>query len=722
MRRRQNFQWQGISLGTCYYPEHWDRNLWRDDLRRMKENGIFTIRIAEFAWSKVEPREGVFTYEFFDEFLDTAEWAGMRVIFGTPTATPPAWLTEKYPEVLNCRKDGTKIRHGLRRHYNYNSPVYQRLSARIVEKIAAHYAKRSCIVGWQIDNELNCEVSEFYSESDTAAFREFLQGKYGTLESLNEAWGTVFWNQTYTAWEEIYVPRPTVQDCVNPHQTLDYIRFISESAIRFCRMQSDILRRYVKPGDFITTNGMFGNLDNHRMTDECLDVYTYDSYPNFAYCLSEDPKHADDLNDRKWSRNLTEVRSICPHFGIMEQQSGANGWNTRMEAPAPKPGQIMLWAMQSIAHGADYVSFFRWRTSVMGTEIYWHGILDYDNRDNRKLREVRRIWERTKVIAEIGGTDYAAAFGLVCDYDNIWDAQADVWHGRLAQASEKEIFIASQLTHTPMDMVYLLDDTEAEELGKYPVLVYPHPLILTEKRTRLLAAYVENGGTLLIGARAGQKDLTGKCVMRPMPGLLSDLTGTTVQEFTFVGPADDPAFMEWNGQQVETGLFSDILEVAAGGYADKDGAVSGGQTGEENQGKKDVKDSRTQILAVYGTDYYKGSPALTETHVGKGRVLHFGGTFTRKNMKEFLNYVGILSPWKNRIKLPLQCELAVRVRGNEMYFIVLNYERNDCVIVLEEPMKDLDTGKTEQGQIGLEPYGTKMYKAQKRSAGLGVYC
>ncbi|MBQ7371131.1 MAG: beta-galactosidase, partial [Blautia sp.] len=177
MRKMQNFQWDRISLGTCYYPEHWDKKLWHEDLRRMKANGIFTIRIAEFAWNLVEPREGEFTFDFFDEFLDVAEEEGMRVIFGTPTATPPVWLTEKYPEVLNCRIDGVKYRHGMRRHYNYNSPMYQKLSARIVEKIAEHYGKRPCIVGWQVDNEINCETDVFYSESDTIAFREFLKEK-----------------------------------------------------------------------------------------------------------------------------------------------------------------------------------------------------------------------------------------------------------------------------------------------------------------------------------------------------------------------------------------------------------------------------------------------------------------------------------------------------------------------------------------------------------------
>ena len=400
MRKEQNYCWKELNLGTCYYPEHWDRALWEEDLARMQEAGIGTIRIGEFAWSKVEPREGEFTFAFFDAFLDAAEKAGMKVIFGTPCATPPAWLTEKYPEVLNARIDGVLYRHGMRRHYNYNSPKYQELVSRIVDKLGEHYAKRPCLIGWQIDNEINCETEGFYSRSDTLAFREFLKEKYGNLDALNKAWGTVFWNQTYTEWEEIYVPRVTIHNSTNPHECLDYIRFVSESANRWCRMQSDILRKYIKPGDFITTNGMFGSLDNHRMQQEALDVYTYDSYPNFAYCLSEDPLHSTGLNDRRWSAHLSAVRSVCPHFGIMEQQSGANGWNTRMEAPAPKPGQMKLWTMQSIAHGADFVSFFRWRTATQGTEMYWHGILDYDNRDNRKLAEVKDIYSRIRKIGE----------------------------------------------------------------------------------------------------------------------------------------------------------------------------------------------------------------------------------------------------------------------------------------------------------------------------------
>ena len=166
-----------ITLGTCYYPEHWPEEMWEEDLQRMLASGIEVIRIAEFAWSKIEPREGEFTYEFFDRFLEKAEKAGMKVIFCTPSATPPAWLTNKYPEVLNANINGVLYRHGCRRHYNYNSPKYQELVKRIVEKSASHYASHPSIIGWQIDNELNCETSEFYSESDSAAFRVFLKKK-----------------------------------------------------------------------------------------------------------------------------------------------------------------------------------------------------------------------------------------------------------------------------------------------------------------------------------------------------------------------------------------------------------------------------------------------------------------------------------------------------------------------------------------------------------------
>ena len=413
-----------LAMGTCYYPEHWDESLWLNDLQRMLKAGIGTIRIAEFAWNKFENEEGVFTFDFFDRFLDVVEQTDMKVIFCTPTATPPAWLTQKYPEVLQADQDGHIFYHGCRRHYNYNAPVYLEKTRIIVEELAQHYANRRCIVGWQIDNELNCQIGEFFSEADSVAFRVFLKEKYGTLNKLNEAWGTVFWNQTYTDWSQIYLPRHTPHNTSNPHLKLDSLRFYSESCISYCKLHYDILKKHLPKNVFVTTQGLFPHVNYNRLHDEALDFLTYDSYPMFG--LSDEGGNR--LKDRKWSMQLARIRGVGNEFGIMEQQSGPGGWYNRQLMPTPKPGQIRLWTYQSVANGADYISYFRWRTCTFGTEIYWHGILNYDNQDNRRLQEITDIGREFEKLSDLAGKTYQAKVAILYDYDNEWDGETDVWH------------------------------------------------------------------------------------------------------------------------------------------------------------------------------------------------------------------------------------------------------------------------------------------------------
>ncbi|HEX3077876.1 MAG TPA: beta-galactosidase, partial [Lachnospiraceae bacterium] len=662
---------QSMVLGTCYYPEHWDESMWEKDLLRMLEVGIHVVRIAEFAWSKVEPREGEYSYEFYDSFLELASKVGMKVIFCTPTATPPAWLTDKYPEVLNATIEGTLYRHGARRHYNYNSPVYLEFCKNITEQFASHYAPHPSVIGWQIDNELNCEVDVFYSESDTIAFRRFLKKKYGTVERLNQAWGTVFWNQTYTSWGEVYVPRKTINNnAMNPHQALDYSRFVSDSACNFTLMQSEIIRKYIKEGDFITTNGIFSNLDNHRLTKESLDFMTYDSYPNFSYMI-DSYNEKDTMKDRSWSGNLSEVRSISQPFGIMEQQTGANGWSSWMGAPTPRPGQLTLWTMQSIAHGADFISYFRWRTATVGTEIYWHGILDYSGRDNRRLEEVRQVHGKLDHLQEVAGSLYQAEVGLLKDYDNMWDARADVWHNRLDRQSQNALFEAHQLTHTPMDYVYMKQDLELTDLTRYKVLFYPHATILTSDRVNLLEEYVNQGGTLVMGCRTGYKDQNGKCVMDHLPGLATTINGTDVYEYSLVAPDDGPVYIDWEGTQMEASLFNDLLAPVG-----------------EN----------AQVLGSYMNSYYKGTPGLIRNSFGKGYAYYFGGAFTTDTAKVFLQKLGVSNPYGDLVKLSESCEIAVRQKRNEKYIFILNYSSKAAQIQLLSDMMDMYTGEKVKGE------------------------
>lgn len=655
-------------LGTCYYPEHWPQKLWREDLERMLEAGIEVIRIAEFAWNKTEPTEGVFTYDFFDGFLDLCEEVGMKVIFCTPTATPPAWLTTKYPEVLNCDIDGHPYTHGGRRHYNYNAPIYRELSARITEKVGEHYAKRPCIIGWQLDNEFNCEIEEFYSEADTVAFRTFLQKKYGTLDALNDAWGTAFWNQTYTDWNEVRVPGRSAYQSMNPHRLMDYTRFISDSVLNFAKMQSDILRKYLKPGDFITTNGLFPNMDNHRLTKESLDFFTYDSYPNFAYLLTADLSDPTDLRDRKWSRNLTEMRSASPAFGIMEQQSGANGWSSRMEAPTPRPGQMTLWTMQDIAHGADFVSYFRWRTCIIGTEIYWHGILDYSGRENRRIRELREIRDLMKKLDPVAGSRYKAEVAVIKDYDNIWDAQVDAWHRRIDAASQKAIFEVAQRTHTPLDFVYL-DHTDIDALCQYKALFYPHATILTPERVEMLTEYVRRGGKLVFGCRTGYKDTFGRCVMDKLPGLAAELTGADVLEYSFIGNNVEEVKVRWeDAAEMKASVFYDELEAVG------DARLEAGFVSEDLQ-------------------HITGSGAVVSRKVGEGTVYYYGSAFNAGSAKVFMEKMGVLSPWKAIISLPECCELAVREKDGRQFAFILNYSGEEVSVRFAEPVRNMLTGE-----------------------------
>lgn len=695
MMVRQNYQWPVKTMGTDYYPEHWDRKLWESDLDRMLEAGITVIRIAEFAWSTIEPEEGVFTFAFWDEFLNLCANKGMKVIFGTPTATPPAWLTENYPEVLNCDIDGNPLRHGGRRHYNYNSEIYRRFTERIVTEEARHYGQHPAIVGWQIDNELNCETNEFYSEADNVAFRAFLQDRYHTLEALNRAWGTVFWNQTYTDWSQVHVLRKVLNHGYNPHQHLDYLRFISWSCLRYARMQAHIIEAYKKPGDYITTNGLFAHLDNHTLAREILDVYTYDSYPNFMQSI-DGPEGdnaagaghgSNSLRDRNWSLNLIKTRSICPHYGIMEQQSGPGGWTTRMEQATPRPGQLTLWAMQSVAHGADYIGFFRWRTATVGTEIYWHGILNYDNRDNRRLAEVKEFYHKLRTLDPVTGADYKGYYAVLQDYDNQFDAEVDHWHGRVERSSEQGIFVASQRLHTPYNVVnladdYTLEECVAEELMGYPALFYPHPVITDARRMLVLDKYVSRGGTLVIGCRAGYKDMQGHCVMQPQPGPFARLTGTTVDDWSFALPDEEPIMaVTPDGQTMPMPVFNDVL--AAG--------------------------PETKVLAAYANGYFHGAPAITEHAYGNGRVIHLSSTFCSENVAWLLRYLGIADPLRDVITAPPEVEIAFQEKDGRQYLFVLNYMPTPQTITLHQSATLLYTGETVSGTITLPPYGTAVY-------------
>ncbi|NLB91618.1 MAG: beta-galactosidase [Clostridiales bacterium] len=671
------------TLATCYYPEHWEEGLWAEDLQRMQAHGIEVVRVFEFAWAVVEPYENVFDFSLFDRFLALAQQEKMEVILCTPTATPPAWLTSKYPEVLNVDKNGNVMHHGHRRHYNYNSPKYLYFTERIVKVLGQRYGNHPAVIGWQIDNEVNCEVNVFYSDSDRKAFRQYVKEHFGTLEALNDAIGGNFWSQRYTDWDQVDLARHTLSGEGNPHMALLEKRFFSKSAIRYIKLQSDLLRKYIG-NRFITTNGIFGHLDNFELVDTALDFMTYDSYPNFVYGESGINGTDTGLADRSWSMHLSYARALSPNFGIMEQQSGANGWDFTMMAPMPKPGQMRMWTLQSIAHGADFVSYFRWRTCSYGTEIYWHGLNDYSNQPNRRLEELKATHEDLEKIPSLAGSIYQAQVALVTDYLNQWDGERDLWHGPLEEASRQKIFAAAQKTHTPLDLLWIRNtkthQTKLEELLPYKVLFYPHATILTQDTAKLLTAYVEAGGILIMGARTGYKDEYGRCPMQPMPGYARDLCGVEVTDYTLARP-EDPAKILWNGKTYEAPIFHDILKPVEGGVP----------------------------LATFQGCYYDGACGMTMKKHGKGIAYYVGSGFCEELVKTFLAQAEVREPYGEIVTCPEEIELACRKKESEEYFFLINYTDKAHVAICNTPLKDAFSQEMIQGEVHLTPYDARVF-------------
>lgn len=686
MLHNRSIDFRALTLGVCYYPEHWDEALWGSDLTRMLEHGIEVVRVFEFAWSCVEKDDGIFDFSLFDRFLDLAHAKGIKVILCTPTATPPSWLSHKYPEVLNADQDGHLYRHGHRRHVNYNSDAYHRLAERFISKLAARYGDHPAVIGWQIDNEINCEIDVFHSESDHEAFRQYLKRHFVTLSALNDAIGARFWNQTYTDWSEIRINPKVPAQYSNPHMALLEKRFISEGARRFVKLQSDLISRH-SPGRFITTNGVFGHLDNHEMTQESLDFICYDSYPNFSF---DDELHEPgSMNDRASGMSLSLARSISGRFGVMEQQSGAGGWTFKMLQPMPKPGQMRLWTMQSVAHGADFVSFFRWRTCSYGTEIYWYGLNDYSNQPNRRLAELKQIGRDFKALADVAQSRYAAKVGLVFDYLNEWDGETDVLNGKLKRYSYRNLYQAAQAVHTPVDFIYLRKTgshlTELKELLPYDVLFYPHPSILTEEAAELLTAYCQSGGTLVLGARTGYKDEYGRCPMRPMPGHARELCGAEIEEYTLTRAYEPDIIMDWGDEETPAALYNDILRPVADG----------------------------ETVAIYVNGHYAGRPAvIRKEYPYGGAAFYVGSAFDMKTASKMLADLGIIEPYGEWIDCPGSLEIAVREKDGARYLFVLNYEEGSSKFNVLTPMFDVLSGEMASGSVDIEGFGVCVFQME----------
>ena len=408
------------ALGTCYYPEHWPEDIWEEDARQMAELGLTWVRIGEFAWSRLEPSEGQFNFEWLDRAFDTLHRHGLKVVLGTPTATPPKWVCDKYPDMFARDVQGNLRKFGSRRHYCFSHLGYREQCCDIVTRLAERYGSHPALGAWQTDNEYGChDTTLSYSDAARLGFQRWLANKYGNdISKLNAAWGNVFWSMEYAGYPEIDLPNLTVTEA-NPAHWLEFRRYTSDQVVAFNRLQCDIIREYSNAPISHNYMGRITDFDHFKVSED-LDIATWDSYP---IGFLADRAGASEEKQRRYMRQGDPDFQAFHHdlyrsvgkgrWWIMEQQPGPVNWAP--VNPDPLPGMVRLWTWEAFAHGAETVAYFRWRQAPFAQEQMHAGILRPDSAKATAYFEAAQVAEE---LAQSPNTDCEAAdIAIIFDYD-----------------------------------------------------------------------------------------------------------------------------------------------------------------------------------------------------------------------------------------------------------------------------------------------------------------
>lgn len=658
-----------IHFGVDYYPEHWPPQQWPKDAEMMIDLGVQVVRLGEFSWHKIEPREGVFCFNWLDEAINILGKKGILSILGTPTAAPPAWLIEKHTDILPVNSDGMSLSFGGRHHDCMSNPIYREYIKKLVTAMAVHFKDNPYVIGWQIDNELgNSHYDLCMCNNCRKTFQKWLEKKYATIEKLNVSWGTDFWSQNYDDFSQIPVPRktPTVH---NPSLLLDWRRFTSDLVIDFQKMQIDIIRS-IAPNQKITHNlmGLYDKTDYYLMSEN-LDFASNDQYPTGYYF---DPPGQ---SPYEVAACMDFIRSVKDkNFWMMEMESGPTGGS--IIGPTPRPGQNKVWTAQSVAHGADTIMYFRWRTCLFGAEQFWHGILPHDGKPGRIYKEIKQtIQELKPMMDDCAGIVNHSEVGILFSYDEEWAIDLQPQNPGLTYSGlVLDYYKAFYDRNVPVN--FLPIGSPQDKLSDYQIIIAPLLYLMSPGIEEKLFSYVKSGGTLVLTMRTGVMDVNNKCMAeRPLPGKLSELAGVEVEEYDslydrVVMLSDD------KGENVYTGkIWCDILHTFTANTA-----------------------------FSYQSEYYKGKSAVTKNSYGKGTCWYVG-TVPDEKMLQMLSDTWIRENGLSSFFVSEGIESVVRHGREHDYQIIINHLKKEQTVRLAKGSKD--------EEIKLKPYDVKILSYPK---------
>ncbi|MFE7401589.1 beta-galactosidase [Streptomyces sp. NPDC057557] len=652
-----------LGYGADYNPEQWPREVWEEDVRLMREAGVNIVSLAIFSWARIQPTADTWDFEWLDEVMDLLHAGGIGVDLATATASPPPWLTTAHPEILPVTATGETLWPGARQHWRPTSPVFRTHALRLVRELATRYASHPALVAWHVNNELGCHNVYDYSDDAAHAFRTWLLRRYTTLEALNHAWGTAFWSQRYSDWDQILPPRLAASH-PNPTQQLDFKRFSSDALKDHLFAEREVLRK-LTPDVPVTTNFMvMGGIKGMDYAD-WADSGAIDFVANDHY-VTPGPQDRDELS---FAANLTSgIAGHRPWFLMEHSTSGVNWQPVNL---AKKPGELARDSLLHVAHGADAVCFFQWRQSAAGAEKYHSAMVPHAGSDSELFRSVAELGRTLEALAPIAGAGREPGrVAVLFDWDSWWTSEHDShptsrldyhrealdWYSALLQLGIRADVVPAHRT----------------DLSSYDVVIAPVLHVVPQPFGKALTRYVEGGGHLVTTYFSGVVDENDHIWLGGYPGALRELLGIRIEEF---GPLLDGATVDLDNETTGS-LWTDRITV----------------TGPD-----------VEVLARYRSGTYASRPAITRSTTGHGSAAYVSTRLGAEGLAALLP--DLLAPAGVTSELPDEArgvvELTVRRDADSRYLFLVN--RGDVSVPLPGVTGELLVGPATEGGLVLPP-------------------
>ncbi len=650
-----------LRFGAAWYPEQWPEMRWDADLKLMQAAHINVVRIGEFAWSALEPKEGQFDFGWLDRAIAAAAAHHIAVVLGTPTAAPPAWLTRAYPDTLRVDEDGTVAEHGGRQQFSLASPHYRQFARGIAEQMAIHYGHNPHVLGWQIDNEIGVDS---FDPAVRSSFHRWLAARYGSISALNTRWATAYWSQTYDDFDE--VPLHTKDE--NPALLLDLRRYFSDTWNGYVQDQAQAIRAHSDTAQFVTTNTQHWDAAfDHYKLHQGLDIAAWDEYvPDGHY----------DWLDQAVQQDLARGYK-GENFWVMETQPAFVNWAGVNQAL--KPGQTREMAWQAVGHGADAVLYWQWRSALNGQEQY-HGVLvGTDGQPAPVYSEIAQTGaEFARASDALAGTSPHADVAMINDYDSRWAIDFQRHNKNFDPVKEFQAF------YRPLELKAQTVDVISSHaaLASYKLVVAPALNVLTPAQAQRLGDYVRAGGHLVLGPRTGMKDADNALNVERQPGPLAALLGGTVAQFYAL---DAPVQVKGPSGSGEAQIWAEALSAQR-------------------------PDTKVEMRYGKSGTWLDDQPAVLSRRVGRGTITYLGAWFEPALMTAVLGRAldeagaGPAVP-----ALPPQVEAAERFGHGKTVLLLINHGDASAAITLPKPGVDVLTSQPLAKTLDLAAHQVGVY-------------